>query len=516
LGGEPAGWAVPFLEGGLAAAAKVNQANKLQVAPDGSVFVASSANGRLARIAPALTGLTGSEIAVASEDAAELYVFTAQGRHSRTLDALTGAVRYEFAYDAQGYVTTVTDGHGNVTSITRDGSGNATAIIGPFGQQTLLGVHSDGYLATVTNPASESVGFTYTGLGSGLLATMTDPKMQVHHYEWDALGRLARDEDPAGGFQTLARTETPGGHTVTRTTAMGRTTSYQVSALPTGQRTRTTTFPSATRAFEERGADGVRSMTLPDGMQITHLLGPDPRFGMQAPVVSRTSVTPSGKTLTVTRSRTPTLSNPNDPLTLTTLTEVVSVNGKPFTSVFTKATGKRTDTSPLGRQTVTTFNGTGQVIKREALGVLPVDFIYDSQGRLTTTQQGTRTTSRAYHPSGYLASMTDALMQPPQSFISDLVGRMLVETRSDGEEIAFGYDPNGQVGSLYACRMTKTKFLPGATIKFTCSYKYTDGDQCTFFNGGSIGICNSFLPSCDPTSGCCDPGEAPDTDPEQP
>ena len=98
-------------------------------------------------------------------------------------------MRYEFAYDAQGYVTTVTGGYGNVTSILRDGSGNTTAIMGPFAQQTLLGMHADGYLATITNPASESVGFTYTGLGSGLLATMTGAKMQVHAYEWDALGR---------------------------------------------------------------------------------------------------------------------------------------------------------------------------------------------------------------------------------------------------------------------------------------------------------------------------------------
>ena len=447
-GDGTAGWNVPFLEGGPAAGAKVNQAYQLQVAPDGSVFVASSANGKIARIAPALTGLTGSELAVASEDAAELYVFTAEGRHSRTLDALTGAVRYEFAYDAQGYVTTVTDGYGNVTSILRDGSGNATAILGPFAQQTVLGMHADGYLATVTNPASESVGFTYTSPGSGLLATMTDAKMQVHAYEWDALGRLAKDEDPAGGFQTLTRTETPGGHTVTRTTAMGRTTGYQVSALPTGQRTRTNMFASAISAFEERGADGVRSMTLPDGMQITQLLSPDPRFGMQAPVVSRTSVTPSGKMLTLTRSRTPTLSNPNDPLSLTTLTETVSVNGKPFTSVFTKATGKSTDTSPLGRQTSTTLDARGQVVKREVSGVLPVDYFYDAQGRLTTTQQGTRIASRAYHPSGYLASITDALMQPPQSFVPDLMGRTLVETRPDGEEIVFGYDPNGNQTSV--------------------------------------------------------------------
>ena len=59
-------------------------------------------------------------------------------------------MRYEFTYDAQGHVTTVTDGHGNVTSILRDGSGNATAIMGPFAQQTLFGMHPDGYLATIT------------------------------------------------------------------------------------------------------------------------------------------------------------------------------------------------------------------------------------------------------------------------------------------------------------------------------------------------------------------------------
>jgi RHS repeat-associated protein len=44
--------------------------------------------------------------------------------------------------------------------------------------------------------------------------------------------------------------------------------------------------------------------------------------------------------------------------------------------------------------------------------------------------------------------MTDALMQPPHSFTPDPVGRMLVETRPDGEEIAFGYDPNGNQTSI--------------------------------------------------------------------
>jgi RHS repeat-associated protein len=56
-----------------------------------------------------------------------------------------------------------------------------------------------------------------------------------------------------------------------------------------------------------------------------------------------------------------------------------------------------------------------------------------------------------------------------------------------------GHPSRGQVGWLHACRKTWTK---GPIIRFTCSYKYPDGDQCTFFNGSFIGICNSFLPGC--------------------
>jgi YD repeat-containing protein len=97
---------------------------------------------------------------------------------------------------------------------------------------------------------------------------------------------------------------------------------------------------------------------------------------------------------------------------------------------------------------VTTLDAKGQVVKLEVPGVLPVDLVYDAQGRLQMTQHGARITSRAYHPSGYLASTTDALMQPPQSFVPDLVGRTLMVTRSDGGEIAFGYDPNGNQTSI--------------------------------------------------------------------
>jgi hypothetical protein len=57
-----------------------------------------------------------------------------------------------------------------------------------------------------------------------------------------------------------------------------------------------------------------------------------------------------------------------------------------------------------------------------------------------------------------------------------------------------GHPSRGEVGGLVGCRRTYTGGLPGGFIKYTCSYSYPDGDQCTFFNGSFIGICNSFFP----------------------
>jgi YD repeat-containing protein len=122
-------------------------------------------------------------ISIAAEDGSELYVFTETGRHLRTLDALTGAVRFQFTYDTAGRLATIIDGDGNVTTIERNGSGNPSAIVGPFGQRTSLAVNGDGYLSRVTNPAGEAAQLAYNrGNAEGLLATLTDPRGNVHRY----------------------------------------------------------------------------------------------------------------------------------------------------------------------------------------------------------------------------------------------------------------------------------------------------------------------------------------------
>jgi hypothetical protein len=86
--------------------------------------------------------------------------------------------------------------------------------------------------------------------------------------------------------------------------------------------------------------------TAPDGTNQTAVQAGDPRFGMQVPVT-----TPDGLTANVTGSRTVTLSNPDDPSSLTNHTDTVVVNERTIRRSYDAATRTTTDTSPAGRRT---------------------------------------------------------------------------------------------------------------------------------------------------------------------
>ncbi len=115
------------------------------VAPDGSFYIADVSNFRVRRVEAVLPGFSAAQLFIASADGTQYYTFSASGRHLQTRDAFTNTVLYEFTYDLEGRLATVTDSHGNASTIQRDGSGNPTAIVGPFGQRTVLAVNADGY-----------------------------------------------------------------------------------------------------------------------------------------------------------------------------------------------------------------------------------------------------------------------------------------------------------------------------------------------------------------------------------
>ncbi|HKS38707.1 MAG TPA: hypothetical protein VJW76_16050, partial [Verrucomicrobiae bacterium] len=275
-------------DGGPATQARLSEPNGLALGPDGSLYEADWFNQRVRKISSALPGFSNGDLIIPSADGAEIYVFNNAGRHLRTLDAFTRALRYQFSYDPQWRLTAVEDGDHNVTTVERDANGDATAIVSPYGQRTPLTLTANGYLASIANPASERFSFEYTA--SGLMTTMTNPRTNTWRFFYDTLGRLIEDRDPAGGFKALARTEGARRFSVELRTAMQQTNRYEVIDLPAGGRRRITTFPTGLQSELWEGTDGTRTNRFPEGVVVSEVMAPDPRFGMLASF-PRTNIT---------------------------------------------------------------------------------------------------------------------------------------------------------------------------------------------------------------------------------
>src|SRR5262249_52042994 len=162
------------------------------------------------------------------------------------------------------------------------------------------------------------------------------------HYAYDALGRLLSAEDRAGGLTTLSRSEirtnTETGYLVTLTSPLGRTTGYRVERLSTGDERQIVTLPSGLAGGLMSRHDGTRLARLPDETTVTLEIGPDPRWGMTAAVPRSLRVaTPGGRTLMRTFERAAELTDPDDPLSLASLTEILTLAGRTYTSAFAAA-----------------------------------------------------------------------------------------------------------------------------------------------------------------------------------
>ena len=442
----------PFYgEGGPPTEAILSRCQFVDMSEDGSVYVSGNTN-LVHRLSPPLPGTSLNDIIIPTEDANQLYIFNGAGRHLRTLHALTGTVLYEFTYDDErGLLTTITDGDGNNTTIERDADGNARAVIGPYGHRTELSLNEDAYLSRVTNPAEDSVELTYHD-EYGLLATLTNPKGAVHSFRYDERGRLIRDEDPAGGFKSLARTETEDGFEVSLTTALDVSTSYRTETTPDGSERRVNTFPNGTQTEIVLGTDGSRVTALPNGNEITASGGPDPRWGMQAPVrASMTTMTPGRLTADRTQEREAVLTDSNNPFSMETVTDTITTNGRTVTTTYDAANRMVTTTSPEGREVLSVLDEQGRLVRTQIAGLEPVQSSYNERGQLEAITHGngeqSRTTTLTYDANGDLVAVIDSLGQTRQ-FEHDTVGRITKTTLADGRELQFTYDRNGNIISI--------------------------------------------------------------------
>jgi RHS repeat-associated protein len=414
----------------------------LEVHPDGSLIVG---DGRylIRRIALPQTGFSANALLIPSPDGAELYEFSSVGRHLRTFDGLTGALRYQFAYDAAGRLSNVIDANGRVTHIERTGNGTPTAIVAPNGQRTSLTLNNAGYLNTTSNPAGETTSLAYRP-GSGLLATLVDSRGDVHNFVYDWLGRLISDQGPSGEIKTLTRSQIQGLVVVTVTTGLKRSTIYATEVLSTGDRLRTVTTPDGSKTSLWVGQNGVRVLQEPNGTRTTLTLGPDPRWGMRVPIAASEIITmPGGLRRETLTTRTVILTDAQNPMSLETLTNRVTVNGRQSTTTYDALAHTIRRQSAQDRSSVTTLDTLGRVVSIVPdYALTPITFNYDAQGRLIKLQQGALAITSTFDALNRLIASTNASGAMTQ-YGYDAANRVTALTLPGGSTYGFTYDANG-------------------------------------------------------------------------
>jgi RHS repeat-associated protein len=419
------------------------------VAPDGSVDLSSSAS--VFRQSPALSGFTEGNLILPDPTGTQVYIFDSAGRHLQTIDPLTHATLYTFGYDANGLLTSIRDVDGKQTLVERSTAGAPTALIGPFGQRTELGLDGDNYLSQVKNPAGEQMSFTY-GPG-GLLESSQDPRGGQSHYEFFGFGSLNRAKDRAGAEKTLVRTNGNNGlYFVDLTSGMGRLTHYQTQLFEDGSRFNARRDPSGEITTTLRGLDGGQGTGFPDGSSASLTPAPDPRWGLLSPAGgSLKLLTPGGLSRQVSSQRAVVLSNPDDPLALASIVDTLTINGRDFLSTYDAANRRFTLRTPEGRERTLSVNEKGRPATIQLANLEPVDLEYDDLGRLSSVARGTGDDRRAftleYDDKGWLSKINGPLSQNVQ-FEHDDAGRILRQISAAGTAISFSYDPNGNLNSV--------------------------------------------------------------------
>ncbi len=449
-------------DGGIAAVAGLYLPLAVTVAPDGKLYLGEG-NGAIRSVSAQLPQGDGqgasSDIRVPSPAGDEVYIFSAGGLHKQTLHALTGAVLYEFAYDRVDQLIAITDGDGDTTTIERDPvSGQATAIIAPDQQRTVLMFNENGYLATAVHPTGDRYGVEYQPGGSGLMAAFIDPNGHRNEFVYDGQGRLERDRNAGGGGWTLAREDTAVGEdtveTVTLTSAQGRTTRYQIISRPEGARQHRIQRPDGGERVTRIDADGTETTSLADGTVVSIRAGPDPQSGMHAPLAAEQAVTfPSGLTVESSHRR-QVIEDPNTGRIQSRI-DTITAGGLSSTIAYDAATRTFTITSPEGRVSTTVIDHQGRPTSIHRPGLFPVHYDRDERGRLVTIRQGegdeARTSTIEYHDSGLERGLVHSMTDPSQQHVSwahDLLAHATEQTMPGERTIRTRYDGVGNLLEL--------------------------------------------------------------------
>ena len=128
----------------------------------------------------------------------ELYLFNKHGLHLSTLNALTGKTIYTFAYDqntSAGRLVSVADSSNNKISFVRQ-QGRLASIVSANGQKARVLLNAKGQLEQIIEEDGLKTHFDYDE--NSLLLSRSDNLGINYYYEYDRFGRLVSIIKPSG------------------------------------------------------------------------------------------------------------------------------------------------------------------------------------------------------------------------------------------------------------------------------------------------------------------------------
>lgn len=429
-----------------ATAAKLNlwKDGDLAISPDGVLYVLEENIDRVRKIEPALPKFSLGDISIPSSDGSQIYSFSPQGKHLKTIDSLTGENLFQFNYDTNGYLIEIIEKNGDSTKITRDANSVPKEIIAPTGQKTLLTLNQNGFLSQLSND-KQTWQINYSK--DGLMTEFINPRGYKNNFTFDNLGLIVRDDNAVGGGWLFDR-QINGAYdfTVSLKSKLGIETRYQTK-WQDGDLFRTILNPDGTQKQSIEGKNGISTSVSPDGTIFTSTQTPDPRFGMVVPLSNSTVKTPNGLQATTQHQRQVTLRTDNG-LLPQTLIDTILTNGKQSQLAFDVPSKSILKQTPMGKQTLLLLdNELKKVVQKQITGIEPVFYQYDSKGRVIQITQADRVVSLSYNNKNELAQLTDALNRTI-SFTYDSLGQLTQQTLADGRVINYVYDSNGNLTSI--------------------------------------------------------------------
>ena len=344
------------------------------------------------------------------------YSYTA-GQLTQVTDP--NGVATAFGYDADGRMLYKQDALGNRTTYTYDGAGNVLTVTNPLSQTTTYVCDIHNRVTSVTDPTGAVTTYTYDGNNNR--TSVTDALGHVTHYTYDGENRLLTIVDPLNLKTSFAYDAV--GHLLNVTDPHGHVTSYQYDAA--GQ---TIAVVDPLNKATAKSYD-VRGLLL----AITDPLNRTTNYTYDT----------LGRQITALDPLSRQTSFGYDPLSrLTQVTDPGSLVG----SQAYDSDGNRVSfTNPAGSATALTYDAGGRLTAATTPQGNITGYAYDPRGLpLTVTQPSSNATSFSYDNAMRLSSYTDPVATV--SYGRDADGRVL--TTNDGSKVLTrAYDALGRITS---------------------------------------------------------------------